>query len=55
MKVSEGDDSCTEHVWVTDAKLTTSDEAHVAKVCQHCSAVALLGPDLAPDTDDVTR
>ena len=51
MKISEGEDSCAEHEWVSDAKLTTSDEAHVAKVCRHCSAVALIGPDLPPDRD----
>ncbi|WP_404380604.1 hypothetical protein LL946_11065 [Knoellia locipacati] len=46
MRVAEGPDACAEHEWVSDAQITTSDESHVVRVCRHCSAVALIGPEL---------
>lgn len=45
VRVSEGPDSCEEHEWVTDERVTTSDDSHVVKVCRTCSAIALTGPD----------
>ncbi|WP_404380624.1 hypothetical protein LL946_11115 [Knoellia locipacati] len=46
MRIAEGDDRCDEHEWVTDEQVTTSEESHVVRVCRHCSAVALIGPEL---------
>ncbi|MFW5472610.1 hypothetical protein ACOCJ5_04805 [Knoellia sp. CPCC 206450] len=49
MRVAEGPDACDQHDWVEDDNVMTSDEAHVARVCRCCSAVAVIGPDLPFD------
>lgn len=48
MRVAEGADKCDEHEWVTDDRVIASDDKHDVKVCRHCSAVALIGPDELP-------
>lgn len=49
VRVAEGADPCEEHEWVTDDLVSGSNETQVVKVCQHCSAVAVIGPDLPFD------
>lgn len=46
MRVAEGPDACAQHEWVTDENVIASEESHIVKVCQQCSAVALIGPEL---------